>query len=387
MTGQNQIAEVSRMTAEEVAQQVGTLSPDQAGQDASPEIRERARVLLERIQAVDERDIDGRRRVSDETRQLGSEVRRKIAHQSELLNAPVSDIMAQNDANGDVGGNLLALRRQVEDINPNGFDFSESGFRRLLSKLPGIGTKLEAWWSRYQSVSTVINDILRNLETGKQALHRDNETLRDDRDQLLKYTWELQDQLQLAMVLDTELTTWLETLAEEQKKIIQEDFLYYLRQEVQDMQLSLGAANQAILVSDIIRRANQELIRSTDRTLNVSANALQTAAALQVALAHQKKQLDAVKATQDMTVDLLKSTARTANTQGVEVVRSANDVDSMIAGLKEAFGETLEAMNALDAYKQEALPAMKNNIQTLDSLNQQMKTQVERSSNAKSEGR
>jgi hypothetical protein len=35
-------------------------------------------------------------------------------------------------------------------------------------------------------------------------------------------------------------------------------------------------------------------------------------------------------------------------------------------------------MNLLDAYKQEALPAMQSNVNLLDDLNKQMKEQVER---------
>lgn len=372
------IAQVATLSPEEIAAEVGTKAPSTIAEDIPEEVKQRAREMLERIKNVEVRDIDGRNSLTDEAKSFGQEIRRNIAHQSDLLNAPIKDIMGNNDGNGSISTDLLALRRKVEEINPNNFDFSESGFRRLLAKLPGIGSKLEEWWSQYQSVSTVINDILTNLEKGKDVLAKDNITLKADRDKLMEYTWQLQDQLQIAMLLDTELEQWAGSLDAAQKKYIEEDILYYLRQEVQDMQLSLGASNQAILVADIIRRANEELIRSTDRTLNISAKALQTAAALQVALSHQQKQMDAVKATNDMTVDLLKSTAEKAKTQGVQIVKDANDVSAMIDGLKQAFGDTIEAMNLLDAYKQEALPAMKNNVKLLDDLNKEMKEQVER---------
>lgn len=378
MTTHTQIAQVATMSPEQIAAEVGTKAPAAIADDIPEEIQQRARQMLERIQNVGERDIEGRNNLTNEAKSFGTEVRRNIAHQSDLLNAPIKDIMGSNDSDGDLSKDLLSLRGKVEEINPNKFDFTESTFRRILSKLPGVGSRLEAWWSQYQSVSTVINDILNNLEKGKDVLTKDNITLKADRDKLMEFTWQLQDQLQIAMLLDKELAAWSGTLEAAAKKYIEEDILYYLRQEVQDMQLSLGAANQAILVSDIIRRANEELIRSTDRTLNVSAKALQTAAALQVALAHQKKQMAAVKATNDMTVDLLKSTAEKAKTQGVQVIKDANDVSGMIEGLKQAFGDTIEAMDLLDAYKQEALPAMQSNVELLDGLNKKMKEQVER---------
>jgi uncharacterized protein YaaN involved in tellurite resistance len=378
MTTQTNIAQVATMSPEEIAAEVGTKAPTTITDDIPDEVKQRAQEMLERIKNVGDRDIEGRNTLTSEAKSFGTEIRRNIAHQSDLLNAPIKDIMGNNESEGGLSKDLLSLRSKVEEINPNKFDFSEGGFRRFLTKLPGIGSKLEAWWSQYQSVSTVINDILSNLEKGKEVLVKDNVTLKVDRDKLMEFTWQLQDQLQIAMLLDNELATWAGSLEAAQKKYIEEDILYYLRQEVQDMQLSLGAANQAILVSDIIRRANEELIRSTDRTLNVSAKALQTAAALQVALIHQEKQMEAVKATNDMTVELLKSTAEKAKTQGVQVVKDANDVSGMIDGLKQAFGDTIEAMNLLDSYKQEALPQMASNVALLDDLNKQMKEQVER---------
>jgi uncharacterized protein YaaN involved in tellurite resistance len=378
MTTQTNIAQVATMSPEEIAAEVGTKAPTTITDDIPDEVKQRAQEMLERIKSVGDRDIEGRNTLTSEAKSFGTDIRRSIAHQSDLLNAPIKDIMGNNESEGGLSKDLLSLRSKVEEINPNKFDFSEGGFRRFLTKLPGIGSKLEAWWSQYQSVSTVINDILSNLEKGKDVLAKDNVTLKVDRDKLMEFTWQLQDQLQIAMLLDNELATWAGSLDAAQKKYIEEDILYYLRQEVQDMQLSLGAANQAILVSDIIRRANEELIRSTDRTLNVSAKALQTAAALQVALLHQEKQMEAVKATNDMTVELLKSTAEKAKTQGVQVVKDANDVSGMIEGLKQAFGDTIEAMNLLDSYKQEALPQMASNVALLDDLNKQMKEQVER---------
>ncbi|WP_281648798.1 toxic anion resistance protein [Parendozoicomonas sp. Alg238-R29] len=378
MTTQARVAQVATMTPEQIAAEVGTVAPTAMTENIPEEVKLKAKDILERIKNVDNRDIEARNNITNEAKSFGTGVRKNISHQSDLLNSPIKEIMGNSGADSGLSHDLLSLRSKVEEINPNKFDFSESSFRRLLSKLPGIGTKLETWWSQYQSVSTVINDILTNLEKGKNVLEKDNVTLKTDRDKLMEFTWQLQDQLQIAMLLDSELETWAESLEAAQKKYIQEDILYYLRQEVQDMQLSLGAANQAILVSDIIRRANDELIRSTDRTLNVSAKALQTAAALQVALVHQKKQMDAVKATNDMTVDLLKSTAEKAKTQGVKIVKDANDVSGMIEGLKQAFGDTIEAMDMLDAYKQEALPQMQSNVELLDGLNKQMKQQVER---------
>jgi uncharacterized protein YaaN involved in tellurite resistance len=273
---------------------------------------------------------------------------------------------------------MLSLRSNIEIANPNNYNLATGGLRRLLSKLPGVGTKLEAWYAKYQTVATVIDDILNGLEAGKETLKKDNLTIRHDRDSLMKHVYMLIDQLDESMLLDKELVKLVDSGEMEDKKFIEEDVLYYLRQEVQDMQMSLGASNQAILVSDIISKANEELIRSTDRTLNVTSVALKSAAGMEIALSHQKRQMEAVSATNAMTTDLMKSTAKKAKTQGVEIVKQANNITTQIEGMKEAFTDCLEAMDTLDNYKKEALPKMAENISTLDGLNKKMKENIDR---------
>ena len=379
MTSQIELQTVSTLSSLEVADQVGTLAPEKVA-DATPSDAVKAKVtaLLERLRSIGDRDIEARNQFSNDIKRFGTSVRKQVASQSDLLNAPVNQIMDDSGDNGTVAKNLLELRRQVEKVNPNKFDFTESWLRRLLSKIPGVGTKLESWWSEYQSVGTVINDILESLEQGKNVLEKDNVTLKADRDQMIQHTYSLQDQLQIAMLVDKELVPWIETLEPAQKNYIEEEVLYYLRQEIGDMQLSLGAANQSILVSDIIRRGNEELVRSTDRTLNVSAKALATAAALEVALSHQKKQLEAVQATTEMTAELMKGTAKKAKEQGIAVIQQANDSSQMIDALKTSFSDVIEAMENLSTYKKAALPVMQQNINTLQELNTQMKTHVDR---------
>lgn len=372
------ISNVATMSEEEIAKEVGSVTPSSAIEKVPQEVLSQVESMVSRVKDLDERDIDGKNSISEEAKTMGAKIRKSIAHQSDLLNAPMNSIMSKNQEGGDIAKDLLELRQHVEKVNPNKFDFKEGGFRKFLSKLPGIGSKLELWWSQYQSVSVVINDILNNLESGKEVLKKDNVTLKADRDVLLGYTYTLTDQLRLAMLLDKELEVWAKDDANSNQKYIEEDVLYYLRQEIQDMQLSLGAANQSILVADIIRRANEELIRSTDRTLNISSQALKSAAGLEVALTHQKRQLDAVKSTNDMTTELLKGTAAKAKTQGVEVVKQANDISAQIEGLQQAFSDCLEAMDILDSYKQEALPAMQNNITVLNDLNVKMKENINR---------
>lgn len=371
------MSDVKELSEEEVALSVGSVAVAKITEDVPAEVVSEVTQMVTTIKSLGPRDIDQKNAFADMTKSIGSEIRKKVAYQSDLLSSPMNAIMSKNNEEGNLSTGLFSLRKIVEEVNPNNFDLRDGGLRKLLSKLPGVGSKLEKWWNKYQSIATVIEDILRNLDIGKEALKKDNLTLRSDRDALLKYVFLLTDKLRTARLLDKEVADLIES-GEYDKKFLEEDILYYLRQEEQDMELSLGAANQAIMVADIVRKANDELIRSTERTLNVSSIAIKSAAGLEVALSHQNKQINAVKATNDMTTELLQATAAKAKTQGVEIVKSANDITAQIEGMKNAFTDCIEAFDILDSYKRDALPVMAENITALDELNVKMKKTIQR---------
>ncbi|HBG18569.1 MAG TPA: toxic anion resistance protein, partial [Desulfobulbaceae bacterium] len=50
-------------------------------------------------------------------------------------------------------------------------------FARTLGRLPGFGTPLQEYFTRFQQADTVIDAIIRSLEDGKDQLGRDNTTL------------------------------------------------------------------------------------------------------------------------------------------------------------------------------------------------------------------
>ncbi len=371
------MSDENNMSEKEIAEAAGSVAVADINKDVPAEVLTEVNEMIDNLKGLGPRDIDAKNTFTDKTKTIGADIRKKIAYQSDLLAAPMSAIMTKNNEGGDLAGDLLTLRNLVEEVNPNGFNLTDGGFRKLLSKIPGVGSKLEKWWSKYQSVSVVIDDILKNLDKGKDVLVKDNITIRNDRDTLLKYVFLLTDKLRTGSLLDIEIVKLIDS-GEYDQKFLEEDVLYFLRQEIQDMQLSLGAANTAIMVSDIVRTANNELIRSTERTLNVSSIAIKSAAGMEVALSHQKKQLEAVSAVNDMTTELMKSTAKKAKTQGVEIVMKANDITAQIEGMKEAFNDCIDAFDILDTYKKDALPKMAEQISSLDEINGKMHKAIER---------
>ena len=64
----------------------------------------------------------------------------------------------------------------------------------------------------------------------------------------------------------------------------------------------------------------------------------------------------------ETTNNLIRSTSQMLKTQGADIQQQAMSTNITVDTLKEAFRNTFDALDQLDAYKQKALPQMKQSI-------------------------
>ena len=116
----------------------------------------------------------------DEVEHLGHLEQAELARRSAMLKEPLRALAGRAEDGGDVARALLALRDRVEELDPARFDLEPGFATRLIGYIPGIGTPLKRYFSRYESVSTVIDRILQSLRAGKEQLRRDHLTFQGD---------------------------------------------------------------------------------------------------------------------------------------------------------------------------------------------------------------
>jgi len=69
---------------------------------------------------------------------------------------------------------------QVEALDPACFNLDPGWFSRIIGYIPGIGSPLKRYFSKYENAQTIINSIIQSLEMGREQLKRDNITLTED---------------------------------------------------------------------------------------------------------------------------------------------------------------------------------------------------------------
>src|ERR1035437_9995292 len=188
------------------------------------------------IAQLDIKDPKFEARISD-IRKLGDdEIKASAQVSSRLLDRPVSSMKSGSlSKTSTVGSSLLALRRQIDSLDP-GRQGDLFGQRKLLGFLP-FGTRLRAYFAKYQSSQSHINSILDGLGRGHTELARDNEDLELEKANLWQAMQRLREFIYLAQKLDASLTARIkkiEATDPERTRVLKEDMLFYVRQKVQD---------------------------------------------------------------------------------------------------------------------------------------------------------
>lgn len=339
------------------------------------ELAKQADSAVEAILSIDAKDLAAQEKQSAAVANLGRKVQQELAKQSQLLSQPMTLLVKEAEDGGEVATSLLSLQEQVNTINPNRVDFTMSSIRRLLAKIPGVGTTMSRWFAKYQVVGAVIQDIVNSLKDGKSTLERDNKTLLDDQRRMRELTFKLEEYIKLGQLLDQKLSTAIETQVaanDARMKFLQEEVLFPLRQRIMDLQQQLAVNQQGVLATEVIIRNNKELIKGVDRALNVTITALNTAATLQVALVRQKKVLHGVQSVTDTTNDLIVGTSESLKSQGVDIQKQATQAQLDIEQLKVAFKNVETALTDISEFRRNALPKMAESILEMNTLTQKM---------------
>ncbi len=313
--------------------------------------------------------------------QMGYEIQKRAAKQSEMLKQPVKKLSQSAEDGGDVANALINLKMKVEELDPGKFDFEPGWLARTLGQLPGVGTPIKRYFSKFESAQTVIAAIVRSLENGRDQLLRDNLTLSEDQKQMREISKKLEQAVKLGQMMDTKIQYKLDreiTPDDPKHRFVSEELLFPLRQRIIDLQQQLAVSQQGVIATEIIMRNNKELTRGVNRALNVTVTALETAATVALALANQKIVLDKINSVSQTTSDLIANTAARLKTQGTEIHKQASSAQLNLDSLRNAFADLKTAMEDVSNFRVNALPQMAKTIVELDQISSQAEKSIQK---------
>lgn len=351
-----------------------------------PVLDSQADNVVAQLLTADPKDVQTQGHNKQVIQSMGMELQREAARRSQMLKQPVAKLYKSTNEGGEVANALVDLKMTVEQLDPGKFDFEPGWLTRTLGLLPLVGTPLKRYFSRYESASTVMDAIIRALKLGREQLVRDNITLADDQNAMRLLNEKLEKAIKLGELIDQKLSAKLErelTPGDQRSTFVQTEWLFPLRQRIQDLQQQLVVNQQGILAIEMIIRNNVELARGVDRAVNVTVSALQVAVTLALALANQKIVLSKVQAVNETTDKLIAETAKNLRTQGADIHKMAAGTQLNMEVLKTAFADIRAALEDVAKFRQEALPQMAQAIVELDKLSSEAGKAITNIENAK----
>jgi uncharacterized protein YaaN involved in tellurite resistance len=332
---------------------------------ALPGLDQRVDDYLSSLLAVEPRSPEFAAKAADVRSMGDSDVRRAAESSNRLLRTPVRALQEGGLSEGSkVSSTLLELRRTVEDLDPKG----AQGSRRLLGILP-VGNRVTDYFRRYQSAQSHLDAILHALFDGQDELRKDNVALNQEKQQLWEIMGRLNQYVYVAERLDARLSARIaetEATDPERARSLREDVLFYVRQKHQDLLTQLAVSIQNYLAIDVVIKNNIELVKGVDRATTTTVSALRTAVIVAQALGNQKLVLDQIAALNSTTSGMIERTSQLLRDNSVQVQQQAAASTVGLPQLQAAFQNIYATMDAIDAFKVQALDTMAATIGTLE---------------------
>lgn len=345
----------------------------------SEEVAQLKAMTEQNVSALMQFDMDSleeRKSILKSIDEFGLDTIQKSSSKNALLEVTVGNLSKTGGEGGVVAKGLVELQREMKDLDPSLIDFTKTG---ILGKL---FNPLRAYFDKYQKADAVINDIIISLEKGRTTLKNDNTTLEIEELALRDLTKKLAKEIEMGIMMDESIQAQIEVARSKNEdpdriRFVSEEILFPLRQRIMDMQQMIVVNQQGIMAIEVIRKNNKELIRGVERAKNVTVSALRIATIVASALYNQKIVLKKIEALNETTNDLISGTAKMLKEQGAQIHKQSMEANISVDTLKAAFADTMEALDAISTYKQEALPRMKETIDQFKVLAEKGEKQIQ----------
>lgn len=335
--------------------------------EEAEEFRARARAIAQQLEkAGGSKEME----VIDSVTTLGLQTQRQAASELGLLKGRMGDTLNREDPTGQVTTDLVELRMALKQIAPPELSHP-SLFERLLDILPfrrRLLRLLEKIAVRYEPISRQVVFIETRLRQGRIMLTRDNVELRKLYEQVESQQPAVRKNAYLGELLMQEFQELMERTVEPRKMEKIQSALHDIAMRVQDLRTMEEVHSQFFVSIEMTRQNNTRLGQAVERTLTLATNVVMVGLAIQVALARQKRVLEATQRTREFLGDMIVSNAETIKRHTQEIGDVYNEPVIAVEKITQAHDALLEAIDMANRLKQEGIASARENISRLSRL-------------------
>jgi len=259
---------------------------------------------------------------------------------------------------------IQEMRGHLDDLNPGrqGDLFQP---QKLLGFIP-YGNKLQSYFRKFQSASGQLQKSMQQIYAARDDMQRDVVDLEATRTKLWDAMQKLTGAIHFAETLDTKLHDKVEALKATdatRAKALEQEVLFYARQNLQDMLTQQAVCTNGYLALDVLKKTGREMMNGCSRVATTGMSALAVAQTVARATGNQIKVMEMLTGVNSTIEGLIAETGRQLNTHVDKTAQFAQNPMIGIDKLKEMFDQTFKAMDAMDTFRSKAIEVMgQNNV-------------------------
>ena len=254
------------------------------------------------------------------------------------------------------------MRGHLDDLNP-GKDGDLFQPQKLLGFIP-YGNKLQNYFRKYQGASGQLQKSMQQLYAARDDMQRDVVDLEATRGKLWEAMQKLGSAIYFAQTLDTRLHARVESLKSTdplRAKALEQEVLFYARQNLQDMLTQQAVCTNGYLALDVLKKTGREMMNGCSRIATTGMSALAVAQTVARATGNQIKVMDMLTGVNSTIEGLIQETGRQLNNHVDKTAQFAQNPMIGMDKLKDMFDQTFKAMDAMDTFRTKAIEVMGQN--------------------------
>lgn len=254
------------------------------------------------------------------------------------------------------------MRGHLDTLNP-GKEGDLFQPQKLLGFIP-YGNKLQSYFRKYQGASGQLQKSMQQLYAARDDMQRDVVDLEATRTKLWDAMQKLNGAIHFAETLDSKLHAKVESLKATdavRAKALEQEVLFYARQNLQDMLTQQAVCTNGYLALDVLKKTGREMMNGCNRVATTGMSALAVAQTVARATGNQIKVMEMLTGVNSTIEGLIAETGRQLNTHVDKTAQFAQNPIIGIDKLKEMFDQTFKAMDAMDTFRSKAIDVMGQN--------------------------
>ncbi len=257
---------------------------------------------------------------------------------------------------------IQEMRQHLDLLNP-GRDGDLLQPQKLLGLIP-FGNKLQAYFRKYQSAAAQLQTCMQQLYAARDDMQRDVLEIEATRTRLWAAMQQLAAAIRFTEQLDSGLQTRLEVLRIHdplRAQALEQEVLYYIRQNLQDMLTQQAVCSNGYLALDVLKKTGREMMNGCTRIATTGMSALAVAQTVARATGNQIRVMDMLGGVNQAIESLVAETGRQLNTHVQRTAEYGKNPSLGIETLKDMFEQTFKAMDAMDQFRSAAIEVMGQN--------------------------